>query len=202
MPYVFLLIVAIGVLTYTKGDEIMDSTAPYTPAWNKYDAWFKYYASVNGLPSAGWKWLKALALNESSLGQNPLVIAGKWSSDGLSRGLMQLTVTTANDYEKWVPSVANLRNVNSADYDPDQYAELGYLLDDDETSIRIAAKHFARIYRKFNNLEYGVKAYNQGEGNQAKEIAYRAAGGVGKYEAAQTYWERFQRNLASVEAKP
>ncbi|MGE0175387.1 MAG: transglycosylase SLT domain-containing protein [Oligoflexales bacterium] len=175
----------------------MDAAAPYISDWNKYDAWFKYFAAQNNLPSNGWKWLKAIALNESSLGKNPLVLAKQWSSDGLSRGLMQMTVTTANDYARWVPSVKELKAA-----DPAKYNQLAALLDDDETSITLAAKHFARIYRKFNNLEYAVKAYNQGEGNMAKEIASRAAGSTTGYAEAQKYWERFQRNLTSVENKP
>lgn len=194
-----------GASLVWKGQEVMDNVAPLLPSWNKFDAWFKWYAAENQLPANGWKWLKAICLNESSLGDNPLVKAMQWSSDGLSRGIMQLTVATANDYEKW--SSKPISTVKR-DY-PSDYEALASLLDDPETSIRISAKHFARIYRKFNGvLEHAVKAYNQGEGNQAKEIALRASLGVpatgysiSQYPAAATYWARFEKNLSRVESK-
>lgn len=177
----FALLGLIGFLFYASGgrDLVKKTYLQNSPAWTRYDADFKYYASREGI---NWQWLKAIAISESSLGENPLVKMGLVSSDKLSWGLMQLRQSTANDYLKGV-SIAQLN--------------------DPKISIEISAKHFGRIYRKFNkNLEHAVKAYNQGEGNMAKELAARAAGSTTGWAAAQTYWTRFQNHLAQVESKP
>lgn len=200
--------ILVAVLLTSRGNDLMDAINPMLPSWNRYDARFKYHASQNGLPNDAWKWLKAIGIGESNLGDHPLVIAKTWSSDGLSRGLMQLVVPTANDYEKWFP--ADVVNKNKPAFSREAYDTVAGFIDDPEVSIRVAAKHFARLYRKFNGvLEHAVKAYNQGEGNMAKEIAYRAANGfpvadykINSYPAAANYWERFKKHLAQVEAKP
>lgn len=199
MPILILL--GLAAFLYFKGEDTLNTVVQNLDAWNKYDEKFKYYASKNGLPSDGWLWLKAIALNESSLGQNPLVKTGLWSSDGLSRGIMQLTVATANDYQHWVSNVATLKRDN-----PKKYEEIASLLDNDDLSINLSAQHFARLYRKFGRtLEHAVKAYNQGEGNMAKEIALRASRGIAangveiaEYPAAANYWRRFEKNLAKA----
>lgn len=204
-----LLLGALGLtLLAAKGKDGLIMINPMLPSWNRYDTLFKHYASQNGLPADAWKWLKAICLGESQMGENPLVMAGLWSSDGLSKGLMQLTVATANDYERWYP--ANVLNKKHSSFSPTAYDLCANKLNDPDLSIRVSAKHFARIYRKFGNvLEHAVKAYNQGEGNMAKEIALRASRGVpltgyqiSEYPAAATYWSRFAKHLAQVEAKP
>lgn len=144
-----------------------DEITVLTTDWNMYDAWFKQYSGA-----LDWRVLKAIALNESSLGQNKLVKNKQWSSDGQSRGLMQLTVPTANDYE-------------SVEYQD---------LDDPETSIRIAGKFLNHLWNKFGSVDSVVRAYNQGEGNEAKLLKYRAQGYTDKYEAAEEYLARFKRN--------
>ncbi len=155
-----------------RSPEAQAAIRPMLSDWTKYDSWFRYYASLNGLPAEGWEWLKAIALNESDLGRDPLVADKQWSSDGKSRGIMQLTIPTANDFEA---------------VGPEQ-------LDDPETSIRIAAKFFTQNYRRFNpSLEFTVKAYNEGGGNAAKE----QRGEIDGY--ASEYWNRFQRNLDIVQ---
>jgi len=203
MPILILIGVA-AALIYFKGEDTLNTVVQNSSSWEKYDSKFKYYASQNGLPSEGWLWLKAICLNESSLGENPLVKAGLWSTDGLSRGIMQLTVATANDYMHWYAGkISDLKKEN-----PAEYKRLAYLLDDDDLSIQISAKHFSRLYRKFRVLEHAVKAYNQGEGNMAKEIALRASRGIAasgvkiaEYPQAANYWSRFEKNLARTEGK-
>ena len=208
MTELIALAVAIGFLTVTKGQDALDAINPLLPSWNRYDAAFKSHAVANGLPSDGWKWMKAIAIGESNLGEHPLVKMGSWSSDGLSKGIMQLTVLTANDYGKWFP-VDKLKK-SSPNFNQAAYDTVANYLNDPNLSIQISTQHFARIYRKFGNvLEHAVKAYNQGEGNMAKEIALRASLGVpstgykiSQYPDAATYWSRFAKHLAQVEAKP
>ena len=120
-----------------------------TNDWNKYDSLFKRYGDLNSVP---WIWLKAIALNESNLGRDPLVANKKWSSDGKSRGLMQLTIPTASDYQKGVT--------------PDQ-------LDDPETSVRIAAQYIGYLYKRYaGDPMKTIMSYNQGQGNTDKGKQY------------------------------
>lgn len=208
MTELIALAVAVGFLTVSKGRDALDAINPLLPSWNRYDSVFKAEANTQGLPSNGWKWMKAIAIGESNLGENPLVKMGSWSSDGLSKGLMQLTVLTANDYGKWFP-VDQLKK-SSQNFNQAAYDTVANYLNDPALSIKISTQHFTRIYRKFGNtLEHAVKAYNQGEGNMAKEIALRSSLGVpltghtiSQYPDAATYWSRFVKHLAQVEAKP
>jgi len=153
-------------LTMTKDQE----------SWTRFDSLFKKYGEIYGVE---WKWLKAFALVESDLGRHPSVRHGilhpsdvlkSQSSDGLSWGLMQVTVRTARDL------------------DPNATAEK---LNDPEYSINLAARyikqikrHFARLDPRF--LEWVVKSYNQGPGRTQKEMAQLSAG------FADTYWTKWQ----------
>lgn len=131
------------------------------------------FAAKYGL---NWLWLKAIAMNESSYGRHPAVarglanpsdVEGSKSSDGLSWGIWQLQVSTARDYRPGT-TAADLNNPR--------------------ISAELAARHFARILKKFGgDLDRAVRAYNQGEGNEAK--GYRGA-------AVTEYLSRFKRNLA------
>jgi len=113
--------------------------------WYKYDDLFKSSAAKYGID---WKWLKAHAIVESSLGQNPKVLAGTTSSDGKSWGLMQVTLATAND----------LRPNTTADD-----------LNNPEISVDLAAKLISQLRARFpNDLRKMVISYNQGPGNTAK----------------------------------
>lgn len=139
----FLFIAFLGVILMTGKPEKF----PYK-YWNDYDALFKKYAAENGID---WQLMKAIALNESTLGQSWLVENKMWSSDGKSRGLMQLTVPTANDFEKVTAEQ----------------------LDDAETSIRIAAKFLKQLTGIFQgNTQKIVMSYNQGAGNTLKGKLY------------------------------
>src|ERR1035437_4624891 len=141
--------------------EAPPTLSPITP-WNKYDAWFKQYGDRYG---ANPQWLKAFALNESSLGANKAVALGisdpknplSVSYDGKSWGLMQFLVTTANDF---MPGITF-----------DQ-------LNDPETAINIAAQYVAKMISQFPGetpdtlLHKVVISYNQGVGNTKKGNDY------------------------------
>lgn len=122
-----------------------------SPNWKKYDWAFQAQAFKYGYP---WQWLKAIALNESLLGTNPLVVRGIASSDGLSYGLMQLTLPTASDL-------------------------LGYeatpqILNNDDTSIELAARYINQLWNTFGNDRQTIMSYNQGPGNTKKGKEYAA----------------------------
>lgn len=149
---------------------------PEGEAWTKYDALFQSYGTRYGVP---WRWLKALALNESTLGTHPKVALGlkeptnkaSISEDGLSWGLMQLRTTTASQFE---PNTTYIQ-LNNA-----------------ENSIRLAAKFFAWIMKQFDSkdpkfTQNVVMSYNQG-----------VAGTKKGYTGALPYWTKFQNSLAIV----
>jgi membrane-bound lytic murein transglycosylase MltF len=147
-----------------------------------FDQAFKKYAAQYGLD---WKMLKAICMNESSLGaaksvaeglRNPSNIKGSTSSDGKSWGIMQLTIPTARDFD----SNATEEKLNNPEY-----------------SVKLASQFIAWITQQFPSsdtryTEWVVKSYNQGRGNTAKERRGEIAGYAGEY------WERYKRNYALI----
>lgn len=132
----------------------MSDTAP------TYDNLFVQYASRFGLD---WKMVKAICVVESSLGEAPSVrrglaspsdIEASASYDGLSWGLMQVTIPTARDFDQ----TATAEKLNNPEY-----------------SVKIACQYLAFLKRTFSGYEraneYVVKSYNQGQGNTLKEIS-------------------------------
>lgn len=180
--------VILALLGITKGEEAAGAVSDYVEvhldSWTQYDSLFQKYASIYGVQN--WQWLKAIALNESSLGkaasvkrglENPYDIEGSKSSDGKSWGLMQVTLTTG----KWLDPSCTEVKLNDPDY-----------------SVKLAADLFAKNQKLFNRfderwLEWVVKSYNQGSGNTKKEMN----GGPGY---ANEYWARFNRNMERVTA--
>ncbi len=143
-------------------------------SFTKWDALFSRYGGDD------WSVLKAICMNESSLGRAPSVALGlvdpsnaeaSKSTDGKSWGLMQMTLPTARDYD---PDVTPAK------------------LNNPEYSIRLAAQFLRSLRRQFSELEFVVKSYNQGAGNSRKEIAGTIDGYAGEY------WDRFQRNYKLV----
>lgn len=107
----------------------------------KYDDKIKAVAKKYNIP---WYWIKGIALNESHLGENPLVKAGKASSDGKSYGIMQMTLETANTYAKRKVTIDELNNV--------------------DFSFDIAGKFLANLSEAFAGVEKPIiMAYNQGK---------------------------------------
>lgn len=138
---VILIVLGIGGLLFLKSDSKWHS---------RYDALFIKYASKYGLD---WKMLKAIAIKESTLGDNPRVKAGQVSTDGLTYGLMQMKFSTAKYY---LPNIS----------------EMNFRTNYDQ-QIEAAALFFADLKKKFNgDLKKMVISYNQGETNTMKGKDY------------------------------
>lgn len=178
-----MLIFAVGVATLILFQgSIANIAGDDLKNFVKYDQQFKKYAAQFGVD---WQWLKAIAMNESNLGQeksvahgllNPTDVINSASSDKKSWGLMQVTLTTAKELD---PS-ASVEKLNNADY-----------------SIMLAAKYISKLMNQFSRsspqfTEWVIKSYNQGPGNTRKEIL------TGKG-YADTYWDRFKNNLKQVQ---
>ena len=144
-----------------------------------YDYLYKKHAAINGLD---WKMLKAIASVESNEGLHPSVAYGilnpsdienSKSSDGLSWGLMQVTVTTARDYDL----KASAEKLNDPEY-----------------SVKLASLHLAYLKKLFpDQVEWIVKSYNQGQGNSLKE----KRGDIKGY--ASGYWLKYMNAYSSIE---
>lgn len=140
----------------------------------RFDVLFKKYAAQFRIPQ--WQWLKAIAINESSLGlarsvaygmKNPADIGRNKSQDGRSWGIMQTTLSTANAMR------------------PGTTAQE---LNDPDISISIGAKYFAWLWQRYGgNLKQAVMAYNQGPKHTDRGKPY-----------ATGYWSKFQKNLDGI----
>lgn len=103
----------------------------------QYDALFLKYASKYGLDA---KMLKAIALNESTLGKNK-----GYEPIGGTTGLMQIKLSTARDFFK---------NLTATQ------------LENDEIQIETASAFLASLKKQFVGDERKiVMSYNQGAGN-------------------------------------
>lgn len=164
--------IALIILTQETIKDVMNSEVRN---YNRFDSLFKKYASQYNLD---WKMLKAICMIESTMGYNPRVarglidpqdVNGSKSTDGLSWGIMQVTVTTAKDYDP----TATPQKLNNPEY-----------------SVKIASQHLAMLYKFFNfvsnrKTEFIVKSYNQGQGNTLKEIQGKTQG------YANEYWSKY-----------
>lgn len=160
-------------------EAVAEKVEEILPTWNRWDKLFKKYGAKWGVE---WKWLKAICINESSLGrapsvalglENPKDVNGSKSSDGKSWGLMQVTLTTAKEMDP----TATPEKLNNPEY-----------------SVNLGAQYLSKMVRLFSKqdprfLEWVIKSYNQGPGNTFKEKNRQSAG------FAHEYWARFQRNL-------
>lgn len=179
-------IMAFGILTFLAmsggamaKNRVEDELTAGSDAFTRWDPLFQKYGAAYGVP---WPMLKAIAMNESSLGTAPSVarglaapndIEGSKSSDGKSWGLMQLTLPTARDY----------MDVTQAD------------LNNPDLSVELAAMFLSDLQRQFDSEEYVVKSYNQGAGNSRKELRGQVAGYAGEY------WARYERNRRIIRDK-
>lgn len=151
--------------------------------FTRYDDLFKKYGTYRDVP---WRWLKAICMNESNLGRHPSVVRGMaspggedgWSDDGLSRGLMQLTVDTANR--------SRVRpGTTIAD------------LDSPEISVDCAALYVRELMRFYfpGDREGVIRGYNGGPGWAKSSQAARSM--------TASYYARFQSHLAEIlQAQP
>ncbi|KYG70038.1 hypothetical protein AZI85_15205 [Bdellovibrio bacteriovorus] len=187
MPF-YLLAGLIGVvfLGFSQKEEIKTVMQKTNGSWTRWDADFKAAAAKWKLWPNAWKDLKAICMNESSLGeaksvkhglQYPNDIEASKSYDGKSWGIMQVTLTTA----QWLDSSATEAKLNDPIY-----------------SIDLAARYLAYLRKLFpgelaTDIQWIIKSYNQGPGNSQKERAGTSKGYAGEY------WARFQRNRQRVE---
>lgn len=188
------LLIAAGAFLYSRSSRASGGTSSSpvgptppsepdletgNPKYDRFnDLWAKYCPAY-GVPVL---WAKAFCLNESDMGDNPLVQAGELSEDGLSKGIMQLTLETANDYE-----TVTLDDLN-----------------DPETSIRIACKLIRDIRSAFEPsepryVEWCVKSYNRGiaRTRQERDLDPRGLAEPG-FSNGETYWARWQRNYSRL----
>lgn len=165
----------IGVLLFFGGTLTNGAQAASgDPAFEKWDYLFKKYGAQFGVP---WRWIKAVCMIESNLGQaasvkrglaTPGDIENSKSSDGKSWGLMQVTLATAKGLEKRIVSVSELN-------DPD-------------FSVYLGAKLLAELIHTF--------------GNRNRESVIRAYNGGPKFGALTLpYYTKFLANMAVIMAK-
>ncbi len=172
----------LGILLLNR-QSIVDTVEENMDSWTRFDYLFQKYGKKWDVD---WMWLKAIALNESSLGkhasvirgmENPNDIEGSKSFDGKSWGLMQVTLTTAQDLDKSATPAK---------------------LNDPEYSINLGAWYVSKMKDYFNStdpryIEWVIKSYNQGPGNTNKEKKGLISKGY-----ADDYWFKFQNNLKRV----
>ena len=158
-----------GFLVYFFGDSLSmgidaataDPADPSDPFF-QYDALFQKYSAVSGVP---WRWMKAICMVESALGQDPSVLAGladpsdvdgSKSSDGLSWGLMQVTLKTARALEG--------------------IAIEAPFLNDPDNSVRLASELLKQLIGTFgtDDRESVVRAYNGGPKFGVATVPYYA----------------------------
>lgn len=175
------LIIGIGIILYSKQAKGAETVS--TNPDSRFDSLFIKYGTMYNIDP---KELKAIATIESSLGRAksvarglvaPSDIEGSKSTDGLSWGIMQVTIPTARDYD----STATAEKLNDPDY-----------------SVKIAARHLSKLHSLFNRSdaryqEWVIKSYNQGQGNTKREIA----GYVGY---ANGYWLKYLNAYSSLGA--
>ena len=144
---------------------------------DKYDSLFRKYGATYGIDPLV---LKTIAANESSVGENPRVKIGiehpdqiynSVPTDGKSWGLMQVTLSTARQFEKSVTEVD---------------------LNNPEVSVRLAAKYINWVMRNYgSDLEYVVRSYNGGPAWKKTKIGPAAT---------QVYWSHFLANYEKIKA--
>lgn len=147
---------------------------------NDFDDIFKTAgAKVNISP----KIIKAVSANESTVGLNKAV-----EKIGNTQGVMHIIYDTAVRF--------------SPGLKPGEHRILPV-----EKDIEIGAKYLSFLFKKYNNTEHAIKAYNGGEGRMSQILAYqktkvfkpvRPGDTLEKMLSANknmtSYWERYQRN--------
>lgn len=145
MPLLILGVIALAIIGTAKIYDIRQAKDAREKFFF-YDELFKKHASINKFP---WKWLKAIAKQESSLGLDSRVINGEVSGDGLSYGLMQIAEGVGSPMEISIKGKGGRAALNDPEY-----------------SVNIAAKLIGYLNRKYSGQEDKVfLAYNQGEKN-------------------------------------
>ena len=160
-----------------SSSNIVSKTSAAPKEFDRLDSVFKATATKYGLD---WKMLKAIALNESTLGKNERVRQGLISYDNLSWGLMQFTVKTAMDFDKTASATK---------------------LKDEKYSIDLAGQYFRMLSTMFKgNVRDMVMSYNHGQGNQKRFVELEKLGTLKltEFPAGRQYWEKYNKNLVLV----
>lgn len=141
----------LGGALFIFKDEAEDFAVQAGDWFTDYDPMFHAASAQYGVP---WRWIKAVAWNESSIGTAPSVAYGilfpdaedeSKSSDGKSWGIMQVTLSTARGLD---PDVTVSRLNNPA------------------YSILLGTKYLAQLIKRFgiSDRESVIRAYNGGPG--------------------------------------
>lgn len=181
--YLFLPVIVTGLMFYSTslGEEkkpVVKGGSNVVPTI--YDHLFQQVARDFSLD---WKMLKRISWVESNTGKaksvaiglrEPANVSDSVSFDGKSWGIMQVTLTTAKEYDK----SATAQKLNDPLY-----------------SITISAKHFSflkRNYPTFTERDL-VMSYNHGQGNQLNFIKKEKSGTllVTEYLAGRDYWNKY-----------
>lgn len=152
--YIFIVILSYVIFRNKKGvmDFVNETIGSNGKLTRQYDALFLKYATKYKLDP---KMLKAIALNESSLGKNK-----GYEPKGGTNGLFQIKLSTARDFIKDL---------------------LPHQLETDEKQVETAALYLSSLSRMFKGDEKKiVMSYNQGQGATLKGKTY-AEGYYQKY---------------------
>lgn len=154
-----IVLIGIGLLLFAGGYMAVDYYQKLVDAktakekYTVFDSLFQKYAKVYQIPD--WRWLKAIAKQESDLGQDSRVKNRQVSYDGLSYGLMQ--IAEGKGSQKEIELKGNGGQAR---------------LDDPEYSIDRAARLVSYLWKKYNDRYKVFLAYNQGENNTDKGKDY------------------------------
>lgn len=179
-----LILLGVGIAGLAKTKKDADKSMSDN-SLDKFDSLFKLYGTKNKVP---WLVLKRISWVESKVGIYPSVARGlknpndikmSVSDDGLSWGLMQMTLKTAHDYD---PNVT-AQKLNNAEY-----------------SIDLASRLLKDLIRIFPNERDFVMAYNQGQGNQKNFILKEKNKTLLKSEYAdgRKYWDEYIKSKQQV----
>ena len=147
---------------------------------NSFDDVFKNIGKKIGISP---RIIKAVSANESSVGLDKRV-----EKIGNTQGVMHVIYDTA---KRFYPNLKEGEHRNLPL----------------EKDVEIGAKYLSFLFKKYNNTEYAIKAYNGGEGRMNQIIAYQKTKTFKPIKTGDTldkmlnanknmtvYWERYQRN--------
>ena len=137
----FIVFIIISILIFSIKMFSIDKRILKILYPNNYSSYVEEYSKLYGVDKYI---IFAIIKNESNFNQ---IIA---SNKG-ARGLMQLMEATANE-------VAEKIGLEKID------------IIDPETNIKLGTKYFSILYKKYNNTELALAAYNAGSGNVDKWI--------------------------------
>lgn len=172
-----------------KGENVTNPKSQDGDYFFQFDDLFKKYGFRY---KVDWKMLKAIAMNESSLGQalsvrrgleDPKDVEGSKSFDGLSWGLMQIAPGVGSREEKEIKKTATPERLNNPEFSIEMAAQL----------LHYIQSQFPIVDTQWE--EWVVKSYNQGVRNTRREREGLSKGFTGEY------WPRYKRNYKKIEER-